>query len=117
MDHQLAVIKAHANDKIEIEIIFADNQLVIISNGIEVHATRSDRTGGRLNAKVDLKETLMMGINYLTCIGIALGPRFQFNYNLLINDQVIETHSDNTGQCPANKGKSYLKSSIIELEN
>ena len=117
MDVQLANIQAQANDKIEVEIIFADNQLVIISNGIEVHSTRSDRTGGRLNAKVSLNESLEPGKNYLSFVGIALGPRFQFNYNLLINDQQIETHSDNTGQCPANKGKSYLKSFIIELVN
>ena len=117
MDQQLANILAHKNDKIEVEIIFADNQLVIINNGVEVHATRSDRTGGRLNAKVSLNESLVMGTNYLTCIGIALGPRFQFNYNMLINDQKVESHSDNTGQCPATKGKSYLKSFMISYEN
>jgi len=117
MDFQLDSIQAHANDKIEVEIIFADNQLVIINNGIEVHSTRSDRTGGRLNAKVSLNESLSEGINYLTFVGIALGPRFQFNYNLIINDQRIDTHSDNTGQCPATRGKSYLKSFIIELNH
>ncbi|MGV7222456.1 MAG: hypothetical protein ACQ9MH_13105 [Nitrospinales bacterium] len=117
MDHQLPQLQAKQNDKIEIEIIFADNQLVIINNGVEVHATRSDRTGGRLNAKVNLMDSLVEGINYLSFIGIALGPRFQFNYNLSINDQIVETHSDNTGQCPANKGKSYLKSFIIKLDS
>jgi hypothetical protein len=117
MDIQLANTQAHINDKIEVEIIFADNQLVIINNGIEVHATRSDRTGGRLNAKVSLNESLVTGKNYLCFVGIALGPRFQFNYNLLINDERVDSHSDNTGQCPAIKGKSYLKSYIIELTN
>jgi len=110
MTEQLPEIKISSNDEIYIEIVFADNQLVIINNGVEVHATRSDRAGGRLNAKVNIKDSLVAGMNYISFIGIAWGPRFQFNYNMFVNDQKIESHSDNTGQCPSGKGKAYLKS-------
>lgn len=117
MTDQLPEIKVRSNDKVEVEIIFADNQLVILNNGVEVHATKSDRAGGRLNARVDLTGCLMAGINYVSFIGIAWGPRFQFNYNFLVNDQKIESHSDNTGQCPSGKGKAYFKSYTVCLED
>ena len=116
MTDPLSEIKVSPNDKIEVEIVFADNQLVILNNGMEVHATKSDRAGGRLNARVDLKGSLMAGLNYVSFVGIAWGARFQFNYNFLVNDQKIESHSDNTGQCPSGKGRAYFKSCKVFLE-
>ena len=116
MTEQLPQIEVNPDDNLEVEIVFADNQLVIINNGVEVHSTKSDRAGGRLNAKVNIKESLVAGINYVTFIGIAWGPRFQFNYNFLVNDQKIASHSDDTGQCPANKGKAYIKSYRVYYE-
>ncbi len=110
MAEQLPQLTVSSNDKVEVEIIFADNQLVILSNGAEVHSTKSDRAGGRLNAKIDLNSSLTPGKNYVTFIGIAWGPRLQFNYRTLVNGQSISSHSDDTGQCPAGKGKAYLKS-------
>ena len=117
MADQLSEIKVSSNDKIEAEIIFADNQILILNNGAEIHATKSNRAGGRLNARVDLKDSLMPGINYMSFVGIAWGPRFQFNYNFLVNDKKIESHSDNTGQCPAGMGKAYFKSYKVILED
>ena len=117
MTEQSPQIEVSSNDKIEVVIIFADNQLVILNNGQEVHSTKSDRAGGRLNAKIDLKGSLAPGKNYVIFLGIAWGPRFQFNYNLLVNDQNIESHSDNTGQCPSPKGKAYLKSYEILVKD
>jgi len=117
MTEPLPQIEVSPDDNIEVEIVFADNQLVIINNGEEVHSTKSDRAGGRLNAKIDIKGFLVAGKNYLTFLGIAWGPRLQFNYNFLVNGQTIESHSDNTGQCPAGKGKAYLKSFIVILKD
>ena len=41
MTEQLPQIEVNPDDNLEVEIVFADNQLVIINNGAEVHSTKS----------------------------------------------------------------------------